>query len=180
MMKTVPIWGLRVPIWGFLHWLLFVLVYLIAIVVTAIITPILPAFATKENRLPEWLSWFSTPDSDLDGDKGWKNQHSKWLEVFPLWSQQYLKRVFWLYRNPLYGFTTNVLGAPKDKVYQPLIEGTGFDRKGTYKRHYWMVYFMRDDLAKKRRFKVYIGWKLKTEDLDRYQFVFLINPFQTP
>lgn len=179
-MKKITLWGHPVPLLGFLHWLSFLLIYFAALIICVIVTPFLPAFATKDGKLPKWLKWFDTPDNSLDGDSGWKEKHSLWVKVLPEWTQTYVARVFWLYRNPLYGFSISVLGAPKDKFRQPILEGKGFDVKGTYKSHYWMVYFMRDDHVKKRRFKVYIGWKLKAEGFEKYQFAFLINPFQTP
>lgn len=179
-MPKITIWGLSVPILGFLQWFLYLIVYFVALIITVFITPFLPLFATKEAKLPVWLNWFMTPDEDLDGDAGWKSQHSLWLEKLPASMQTYWKRVFWLYRNPLYNFSISVLGVSKDPANPPvLIQGEGFDTKGTFKSRYWMVYFMRDNQTTKRRFKVYIGWKLKTDSFDKYQFAFLINPFQS-
>ena len=45
-------------------------------------------------RLPKWLSWFQTPDNDLNGDNTFLliNGNGYWA------------RVKWLWRNPLYGY----------------------------------------------------------------------------
>ena len=68
---------------------------------------LLPVFATMQEglvdngkgtwtgyRLPKWLSWFQTPDNDLNGDNTFLliNGNGYWA------------RVKWLWRNPLYGY----------------------------------------------------------------------------
>ena len=53
--------------------------------------------------LPDWLSWFQTPDNSIDGDKGWREEHMQWRFKFPEPVATYLGRVGWLWRNPAYG-----------------------------------------------------------------------------
>ena len=76
-------------------------------ILTLILSPILPLFATEQKgkldngsvygsgpRLPSWLNWFQTPDNSLDGDVLWQITHSK----------SYRNQVLWLWRNPAYAF----------------------------------------------------------------------------
>lgn len=53
--------------------------------------------------LPDWLSWFQTPDNSIDGDQGWREEHMQWRFKFPEPIATYLGRVGWLWRNPAYG-----------------------------------------------------------------------------
>lgn len=99
-----------------MRYILSLVVYLPIQVLTYLITPILPLFATTRvgttnnnhsigmgPRLPQWLSWFDTRDNSLLGDAEWDNNHDGGY-----WSQ-----VEWLYRNSLYGFKWTVLSLPE-------------------------------------------------------------------
>lgn len=89
---------------------------ILAYVLTYILSPILPLFASKRQGwldnntlfgegyyLPSWLSWFQTPDNSIDGDQGWREEHMQWRFKFPEPVATYLGRVGWLWRNPAYG-----------------------------------------------------------------------------
>lgn len=58
-----------------------------------------------EPRLPQYLSWFMTPDNSLWGDDSWKNKHCPNYKSY--WGM-----VKWLYRNPAYGLATSLLSMP--------------------------------------------------------------------
>lgn len=67
----------------------------------------LPLFANAQGNLPKYLYWFQTFDNTLDAaiqgglvPAAWAN--SKW--------KRYWARVYWLYRNPAYGFDYFLLG----------------------------------------------------------------------
>lgn len=83
----------------------FVVLNLAMTVLAYIIAPILPLFATQQvgwcdnhsyqgigPRLPNWLTWFQTPDNSLDGDASFLA-----INGYGYWSQ-----VKWLWRNPAY------------------------------------------------------------------------------
>jgi hypothetical protein len=53
-------------------------------------------------RLPNWLSYFDTPDNSLLGDGTWAKSHTG----------TYWDMAAWLYRNSLYGYQWSVLAAP--------------------------------------------------------------------
>jgi hypothetical protein len=61
--------------------------------VAVLFAPILPLFA-KNGWLPNWLSWFQTPDNPLYGDSTFILNNGG----------GYLAEVKWLLRNPAYGF----------------------------------------------------------------------------
>lgn len=91
--------------WPFLKWILLIVPSLVMAVVGRILAPILPFFADENARLPSWLSWFSTPNSDLDGDR---RHRERWPgdDAFHTW----LRRTAWLLRNVAYGFDRTVCG----------------------------------------------------------------------
>lgn len=99
-----------------IRYLCYLAAYLAMLVVALFITPFLPAFATIRVgginnddhqgaglRLPLWMSWFDTKDNALTGDEAFERNHP---------NGNYLDMVVWLYRNPLYGFKWDILGAP--------------------------------------------------------------------
>jgi hypothetical protein len=87
--------------------------YLVAAIVAEVVAMpaafFLPFAAIGKTVLPWWLSWFQTPDNDLDGDGGWVFEHWQWR--FKLWRPLaiYVGRVGWLLRNRAYGFKWTVL-----------------------------------------------------------------------
>lgn len=82
---------------------------LATIAVTGISFPlafVLPLFCNSTGYLPKWLNWFQTPDNSLDA--GWKVQgnYGDYLTsgAAPTGFTLYTYRVYWLWRNPAYGF----------------------------------------------------------------------------
>jgi hypothetical protein len=70
-----------------------------------------PFFADSSGNLPRWLYWFQTFDATLD--EGWKGGYLASSWGTPGW-RRYLARVYWLYRNPAYGFDYFAFGLPFD------------------------------------------------------------------
>lgn len=77
------------------------------LVLSRLLAPILPLFATEQMgllnngsslglgpRLPTWMSWFQTPDNSLYGD-------DTFIQIN---GRSYLSQVKWLRRNPAYSF----------------------------------------------------------------------------
>lgn len=109
----------------YLKWALMAPVMLLVTVLTLPLAFVLPFFAqrrpgTLDNStrygfgwfLPGWLSWFQTPDNDLDGDQGWREEHWQWRFRLPAVLATYVGRVGWLWRNPGYGFGWEWVDAP--------------------------------------------------------------------
>lgn len=93
-------------------------IYLIAALIAEVVAVpaafVLPFFAIGRPVLPRWLSWFQTPDNDLDGDAGWLILHWQWRYKLVPTLCNYVGRVGWLLRNRAYGFKWSVLAAPID------------------------------------------------------------------
>lgn len=98
-------------------WWLIVLVPLniVVTVLNILLSPILPVFAQDKlgpcdnnghqcvgPRLPNWLSWFQTPDNSLDGDATFERLNPP----------GYFSKIKWFIRNPGYGFSVHYLTAP--------------------------------------------------------------------
>lgn len=84
-----------------------------------VLAPILPAFAIGRDHLPRWLAWFDTPDNPLDGDLGYVMLHAPFKGYGVTGIKRYINRVWWLVRNPGYGFSYTMLGARIDSL--PLV-----------------------------------------------------------
>lgn len=89
------------------YWLLMP-INLAVLTLACILAPVLPLTAIGRETLPNWLSWFQTPDAPLDGDSGFNNPvKHPYITKMP----QYIRRVLWLWRNPSYGFNWTVLAS---------------------------------------------------------------------
>lgn len=101
----------------YIFWIILVPVSLIVTLLSVILAPILPLFASDKSgpcdnnsytcvgpRLPVWLSWFQTPDNSLYGD----------ATFIKINGQSYWSQVKWIWRNPGYGFSVKYLHAPYD------------------------------------------------------------------
>ncbi len=68
-----------------------------------------PLFADAHGNLPCWLKWFHSFDASLN--EAWEGGY-----LAPSWGaspfKRYLARVYWLYRNPVYGFDYWLFGLP--------------------------------------------------------------------
>ncbi len=68
-----------------------------------------PLFVDAQGNLPRWLKWFQSFDASLN--VAWQGGY-----LDPSWGaspfKRYLSRVYWLYRNPVYGFDYWLFGLP--------------------------------------------------------------------
>lgn len=83
---------------------------LLASFLNLFLAPVVVLFADEAGWLPRWLWWFQTPDNPLDGDGGWKTEHRRYKIEDKAWKRWY-NRTTWLYRNSMYGFCIDILGA---------------------------------------------------------------------
>lgn len=92
--------------WLYVKWALQGLVSIPMTIFAKAICWLLPFFVEEETRkLPQWLSWFDTPNSTADGDPAHQKRHpgtGKWAT--------YKRRTAWYWRNSCYGFDRQVIG----------------------------------------------------------------------
>ncbi len=162
-----------------MRWFLLLPFSQLFLILAVIVTPILPFFATKENKLPNWLKYFDTPDENLDGDHGFRTEHAIFKGDNLTKFQRYVNRCHWLWRNPAYGWDWIVLAykpEPEDVLTIKGTRGLGghltedgwyFARKGyawqLYITHHW---------NETHCTKLNFGWKLWTSSVKGHQFVF--------
>jgi hypothetical protein len=104
----------------FIKYVALVLLSLPMNILALVLAPVLPLFAANTYgwsnnhsveafgpRLPNWLSWFQTPDNDLYGDDTFITLNGK----------SYWSMVKWLLRNPLYAFAVQYLQFPYFTTY---------------------------------------------------------------
>lgn len=93
----------------YIRWAVLAVLSILIVPVAWILAPVLPVFASRDGWLPAWLIWFQTPDNALDGDEQYRTMHAPFIGAESGW-ERYSNRVFWLWRNPAYGFDFIVLG----------------------------------------------------------------------
>lgn len=106
----------------YIKYVVLVLLSLPMNILAIVLAPVLPLFSgnaygwldnhAKQGfgpRLPNWLSWFMTPDNSLDGDATFERLNGT----------GYFSKVKWLVRNPLYAFALKYLSAP----YAVIVKG---------------------------------------------------------
>lgn len=166
-----------------MRWLLCLLLYLPIQVLTYLITPLLPLFATTRVgwcnnhsfeafsiRLPLKLAWFDTPDNALSGDSNWLASHAE---------TTYWDMVAWLYRNSLYGFKWSVLAAlmESEKVTRigPAVIDYHTKQYGTQRYtmgKYWQYKSVKPFMG--RILVLNFGWLL--DDVSQKKALFMFSP----
>ena len=155
----------------YLKWLALMPVTTLFAIIGIIAAPVLPFFVRKDtHRLPDWLAWFRTPDSDADGDAA---HWMRWSGVGK-WAT-YKRRVAWLLRNKCYGFDIDVIGAKVRSTDEWEVRGNeqASDRNGISGccvRHVrrngheiaFQVYYIKHYMlfGKPACIRINLGWKL--------------------
>lgn len=120
---------------------------------TWVLAPALAIVATWTGKLAGPLRYFTTHDDDVWGSRTTREPEPSGF------TDRYLRALWWLYRNPAYGFEAEVCGLPA-------WETTAF-KTGEYTwelfsggRRYWT--YKRDiRLSATRHVKIYLGWTWK-------------------
>jgi hypothetical protein len=153
----------------YLLYILLVPVSLLVTLLAVLIAPVLPLFAAntygwQDNhskqgfgpRLPNWLSWFQTPDNDLYGDDTFQR-----LNPPSYWSM-----VKWLWRNPAYSFALRYLDAPYETTFSgdKLIKDNDGAKEGWCLVHanglFQLVYVKRI-FSSARCIYINLGWNIR-------------------
>ena len=122
-------------------------------------------FADDKGNLPWWLKYYQTQDNPIWGDQSFHDKQMAWTK------SPYLRSVFWLWRNPAYGFDYYVLGIVINSSYaysdygDPSTSNTPM-HSGWYVRvldnhftTYWQLYIV-IALTKTACIRINLGWKL--------------------
>jgi hypothetical protein len=146
-------------------WLVLSLAGLSLTILTVLLSPLLALTISTEGYLPAWLSWFQTPDAPAIGDKGFQETQMSWT------TNKYIYALFWLCRNPAYGFDYNILsfsvlkgfnlksfGNPKVSN-SPLVEGWCFRKLVQGTKTYFQFYYVKTWSAN-YCIRLNFGWKL--------------------
>lgn len=159
----------------YLKWLCFALSEKAMDLLNYFTAPIVVLFADENGWLPEWLSWWQTPDNSLDGDEPWRSGRRPFAKNTG-W-RRYVNRIAWLYRNSMYGYANSVVGVEKspgcilrknfdwpdsgkpsgyDDAGGPALRWTLY--KGGRKSAFQVFWVKR--WGRRRCIRVNIGWKL--------------------
>lgn len=129
-------------------------------ILAVLLSPILALLVKSDGYLPDWLSYFQTPDNKATGDKMFQEQQMAWTK------SKYLYALFWLARNPGYGLD-HAIGAkiPVGFKYEswgdeattnaPIHDGLVYRKANGY----WQFYFVHQ-WSETKCWKLNFGWKL--------------------
>lgn len=184
--------SISAPFGLILKYILLVIVSLIAKLLNYPLALIVVLFVKKDGYLPNWLSWFQTPDNPLSGDNGWYYEHWQWRFKLPRWLCNYVGRVGWLWRNSMYGFAIDVLGIVGESNDTLVTVGnTKVSNRpmvpGMVKRYIvrgdkviaFQWYYVKPWKNGKRCIRINLGWKLWSYNVFepwKSQLVFSPNP----
>lgn len=102
----------------YLKWAALIVPSFFMSIVGRILAPVVALFCDDDGYLPDWLSWFATPDNSCDGDDG---HRERWPKDGIFWT--YARRVAWLLRNVCYGFDMQVCGVEIEETDVITCEG---------------------------------------------------------
>ena len=175
---------------GFVVWGLLALPMISIVLTSYLLAPIiaLPIFVRRDasgrEQLVRWLYWFQTFDNPLD--EGYYGNYglSEWVNRFRADYAssglcKYMFRVYWMWRNSVYGFARHPFGVDCRSVAYVYYraekdflavsdDGFGWFTPFQLRGVFYGVY-------------VYIGWKLSAkykDDSPRKMFCIQINPFR--
>ena len=173
---------------GFLVWAALALPMIALVLVSYILAPViaLPVFVRVidgREQLVRWLYWFQTFDNPLDEAYHGNYGLSEWVNRFRVSYassalSRYAFRVYWLWRNPVYGFARNLFGVDctgvsyvyyrAEKDFLAVRDDAGWFTPFQLRGVFYGVY-------------VYIGWKLTMGFKDgspKKMYCVQINPFR--
>ena len=123
----------------------------------------LPIFAKKDGNLPKYLYWFQTFDATLDA--GWKDGY-----IAENWGSSKIKRfvarVYWLYRNPCYGFDYFLFGKEFDITKIVYIDFVNSDEKTVFiceGTDYFNIFYENSWITLKLGWKAYNNFNDETK-----------------
>ena len=151
-----------------MKWLILAPVSFAFTLMAILLAPVLALFVQKDKYLPNCLWWFQTPDNPAVGDAQYRYTDMMWTD------SSYLHALFWLARNPAYGFD-HAVGAKIKEGFMYRWEGDEATSNAplhngwlwrtvtnTDGSRYWNFYYVRAWSAT-RCIKINLGWKLWRE-----------------
>jgi hypothetical protein len=174
----------------YFKWIIFCLIDWAMLPVHYALAPLLSLFTGR--GWPKWGGWFWTYDNPPQGDGGFQVKRAPYINASSPW-QLYVNRVFWLWRNPLYGLQKAFSVRHGSDVIVKLIRfgGSGVDTSDKYRRAGWYYAECLDDFEYLIAFELYavipwsstrclrlrLGWKIVTDKFERLGFAPLVDTF---
>ena len=173
----------------YVHYALYATIALVAFVFTYITCPLWAFIAAllKLDRLPGPLGWVHTHDDNVYGAKYRRSHDMDAANPIPqTFGKRFTTACWWIWRNPNYGFNSEVLGLPvkgttlvsdvKTGTDNDYVRWTIFHRGG----HEYFGYAANWPYGKNKFVKIWIGWQWHPLDgSDRYMLKFSFNPWMT-
>ncbi|WP_118181316.1 DUF7338 family protein [Paraburkholderia phosphatilytica] len=173
------------------RWLAFSLANFVVTLLAYLLAPLLPLFAIGRPTLPSWLAYFQTPDNPLDGDANFQANVAPFRGAQTGW-RQYINRIFWLLRNPAYGFGLTVIAFQATKGALVARKRGNLDVSGgpTETGYFhadlinpdgswcWELYIVWC-YSKTRALRLNLGWKIWNPTPCACQFAMTVQPFMS-
>lgn len=177
----------------YILWALFFVIDKILLILSLPLIPFLSLFTA--NGWPKWGSIFWTYDNPPQGDLGYQAKRAPYCPASSPW-ELYVNRVFWLYRNPNYGFNklACIIYGSDLEVKMVRFGGAGDMISDKYRHPGWYYAECRNHYNDLIAFEFYavlpwsenhdlrirLGWKILTNKFQQLGFAPLvgtINPF---
>lgn len=164
-----------------LRYLLSIIPQLLITVVAFMVAPILalPYFCEPVGRevyLKRWVYWFQTHDNPVNEYYLGGYYRGKWTERYK--DNDYLMRLFWLWRNPAYGFSHYLFGY--DQRGMRLNRRINWAKNHSNNHSFYKFMAVENERGKNAfmlhteikviggwYFEAFLGWKLERRDPDR-------------
>jgi hypothetical protein len=175
----------------YIKWLILAVLDLVLLLTVPIAAPLIALFTREQSygQAPYTWGWlWGTYDNPPQGDEGYVRKRAPFLAQTRGW-KGYLNRVWWMIRNPLYGFA-RIASVEYSKFNTQVVIGKE-DISDKYKRPGWYFVRLYSQSSKLVGFEFYgvfpwsatrnlrmrLGWKILTDKFERNGFAQLVNTF---
>jgi hypothetical protein len=180
----------------YLRWMWFAFLDLNLMPLWFLLAPIVSLFTAR--GWPRWGGWLWTYDNPPQGDEGYQKHRAPFTSGYLEPWQLYVNRVFWLWRNPGYGFQKWCGVGYGNGLVVKIIGDGGFGdrisdkagRAGWYYAEGWNDFgdvvafelYVVWPWCRSRCVRIRLGWKILTDKFKRLQFAPMVNtanPFKS-
>lgn len=172
----------------YLKWFLFTILDYLLLLTVPLAALIISAF-TREQPYNlgsySWGSLWGTYDNPPQGDEGYVSKRS-WFPGITTGFKGYLNRVWWMIRNPLYGYS-KIAGLKYNPAYSLVVLGNE-NISDKYKIPGWMFARLYDrnklvgfefyyvkPWSETKDLRMRLGWKITTGKYEEFGFAHLVN-----
>lgn len=171
----------------YLKYIIFLPFDIVMKIIGVLLAPFFSFFVDENGNLPDWLYWFTTPDSNMFGMYGDAGFYDEYRDLTHTPLGRWWVCTLWQWRNTSQGFSTFCLGVYDQALDVETIWESGSGdlakylkvaKKGSAINAWEFKGAFKWPFAQKR-FRWRMGWKLGWHGKLPAQYVFSISPFMS-